>query len=387
MDTSELDDVLSTVREFVREKVVPIELDIEADDAIPDSIIKESADMGLFGWALPEEYGGLGMNAEQDAQLAMELGYTTPAFRSVFGTNNGIAGQVLVNYGTDEQKSQWLPKLSSGDIVASFALTESEAGSDPSGMRTRAVRDGDDYVITGSKRFITNAETSDVLMVFARTDPNAQGSKGISVFLVPTTAEGVTVGSHDNKMGQAGAWTSEIFFDEVRVPSANLIGGEEEKGFYAAMASLNKGRLHIAAICVGQATRILDESVNYAAEAKQGGEPIARFQLVQAMLADIYTEVAAAKALVLAAAKRWDADEDRKLGPSSAKLFASEALGRIADKGVQIQGGTGYMRESAVERFYRHARLFRIYEGTSEVQRVVVARQLLKGAHKSQFNL
>ncbi|MDN6176480.1 MAG: acyl-CoA dehydrogenase family protein, partial [Brevibacterium sp.] len=241
MDTSELDDVLSIVREFVREKVVPLELDIEADDAIPESIIKESAEMGLFGWALPEEYGGLGMNAEQDAQLAMELGYTTPAFRSVFGTNNGIAGQVLVNYGTDEQKSQWLPKLTSGDVVASFALTESEAGSDPSGMRTRAVREGDDYVINGSKRFITNAESSDVLMVFARTDPNAKGSKGISVFLVPTTTEGVTVGSHDTKMGQAGAWTSEIFFDDVRVPAANLIGGEEEKGFYAAMASLNKG--------------------------------------------------------------------------------------------------------------------------------------------------
>ncbi|MGO2616257.1 MAG: acyl-CoA dehydrogenase family protein [Brevibacterium aurantiacum] len=387
MDTSELDDVLSIVREFVREKVVPIELDIEANDAIPETIIKESAEMGLFGWALPEEYGGLGMNAEQDAQLAMELGYTTPAFRSVFGTNNGIAGQVLVNYGTDEQKSQWLPKLTSGEVVASFALTESEAGSDPSGMRTRAVREGDDYVINGSKRFITNAESSDVLMVFARTDPNAKGSKGISVFLVPTKTAGVTVGTHDNKMGQAGAWTSEIFFDDVRIPAANLIGGEEEKGFYAAMASLNKGRLHIAAICVGQATRILDESVTYAAEAKQGGEPIARFQLVQAMLADMYTETAAAKALVLAAAKRWDSEEDRKLGPSSAKLFASEALGRIADKGVQIQGGTGYMRESAVERFYRHARLFRIYEGTSEVQRVVVARQLLKGAHKPQFNL
>ena len=201
MDTSELDDVLSIVREFVREKVVPLELDIEADDAIPESIIKESAEMGLFGWALPEEYGGLGMNAEQDAQLAMELGYTTPAFRSVFGTNNGIAGQVLVNYGTDEQKSQWLPKLTSGEVVASFALTESEAGSDPSGMRTRAVREGDDYVINGSKRFITNAESSDVLMVFARTDPNAKGSKGISVFLVPTTTEGVTVGTHDNEDG------------------------------------------------------------------------------------------------------------------------------------------------------------------------------------------
>ncbi|MGO3023491.1 MAG: acyl-CoA dehydrogenase family protein [Brevibacterium sp.] len=387
MDNSELDDILSAVREFVREKVVPLETQVEDEDAFPEAIIRESAEMGLFGWALPEEYGGLGLNAEQDALLAMELGYTTPSFRSLFGTNNGIAGQVLVNYGTDEQKSEWLPRLASGEVVASFALTESEAGSDPSGLRTKAERVGEGYIINGSKRFITNAEASDVLVVFARTDPKATGSKGISVFLVPTKSEGVTVGPHDHKMGQAGAWTSEIFFDDVRVPAANLIGGEEEKGFYAAMASLNKGRLHIAAICVGQSIRILDESVRFAAEAKQGGEPIARFQLVQAMLADIYTDVAAAKSLVLSAAGRWDAETDRKLGPSSAKLFASEALARIADKGVQIQGGMGYMRESAVERFYRHARLFRIYEGTSEVQRVVVAKQLLNGAHKPQFSL
>lgn len=337
--------------------------------------------MGLFGWALPQEFGGLGLNAYEDALLAIELGYTTPAFRSVFGTNNGIAGQVLVNYGTPAQQQDWLPRLASGEVIASFALTEPEAGSDPSGLRTRAQRAGDDYIISGSKRFITNAEASDVLVVFARTDPEAAGSKGISVFLVPTSAPGVSIGPHDRKMGQAGAWTSEIHFDGVRVPAANLIGGEEEKGFHAAMASLNKGRLHIAAICVGQAIRILDESVAYAQEAKQGGEPISRFQLVQAMLAEMYTDIAAAKAMVLASSERWDAEIDRKLGPSSSKLFASEMLARVADHGVQIQGGMGYMRESAVERFYRHARLFRIYEGTSEIQKLVIARQLFKGAH------
>lgn len=380
MDDSDLNAVLGVVRAFVRERVVPIELEVEDNDAFPPQLIEDSAQLGLFGWAIPEEHGGLGLNAEQDARLALELGYTTPAFRSLFGTNNGIAGQVLVNYGTHQQQREWLPKIASGQVVASFALTEPEAGSDPSGLRTRAVKEGDEYVINGTKRFITNAEMSDVLIVFARTDPAATGTKGISVFLVPTAAPGVTVGPHDHKMGQAGAWTSEVFFDDVRVGAEALIGGEEEAGFRAAMASLNKGRLHIAAICVGQMSRIIDETIAYATEAKQGGEPIARFQLVQAMLADNYADYAASRALVLDSAQRWDEGVDRKLGPSTSKLFASEALGRVADRGVQILGGMGYMRESAVERFYRAARLFRIYEGTSEIQRTVIARQLVRAA-------
>ena len=323
VDEETLGSILDTVRSYVREKVIPRELEIEETNEIPREIRDESAEMGLFGWAIPEEFGGLGLNAEQDALLSFELGYTTPSYRSLFGTNNGIAGQVLVNYGTDEQKQEWLPKIASGEVVASFALTEADAGSDPSGLTTRAVKDGDDYVINGAKRFITNAALSDVLMVFARTDPSAQGSKGISVFLVPTQADGVTVGPSDKKMGQAGALTSEIFFDDVRVPSASLVGGEEEVGFRAAMASLNKGRLHIGAICVGQATRILDDTIEHAKNAKQGGRPIADFQLVQAQLADCYTELRAARALVLDAARRWDAGTDRKLGPSTSKLYAS----------------------------------------------------------------
>lgn len=384
VDEETLQEILATVRAYVREKVVPRELEIEDTDEIPQVVRDESAEMGLFGWAIPEEFGGLGLNACQDALLSFELGYTTPSYRSLFGTNNGIAGQVLVNYGTDEQKQEWLPKIASGEAIASFALTEADAGSDPSGLTTKAVKDGDDYVINGAKRFITNAAMSDVLMVFARTDPNAQGSKGISVFLVPTKAEGVTVGPKDKKMGQAGAWTSEIFFDDVRVPSASLVGGEEEVGFKAAMASLNKGRLHIGAICVGQATRILDDTIEHAKNAQQGGRPIADFQLVQAMLADMYADLQSARALVLDSAQRWDEGTDRKLGPSSSKLVASEMLGRVADLGVQVHGGMGYMRETSVERFYRHARLFRIYEGTSEIQKLVIARQLLKGAHKQK---
>ncbi|MFZ2963507.1 MAG: acyl-CoA dehydrogenase family protein [Rhodoglobus sp.] len=377
MDTEDLEQVLDAVRSFVRDEVVPREAEIEETDAIPEVLRSGAAQMGLFGWAIPEEFGGLGLNAVEDAKLAFELGYTTPSFRSLVGTNNGIAGQVLVNYGTEEQKEYWLPRIASGEVIASFALTEVDAGSDPSGMRTSARKVADGYVINGSKRFITNAGLAHVLIVFARTDPEATGTKGISAFLVDKDAAGVTIGPHDKKMGQEGAWTSELFFDNVEVGVDRLVGGAEEVGFRAAMASLAKGRLHIAAICVGQAQRILDESVAYAAQAKQGGREIGTFQLVQAMLADSYTELLAARELVLGVAHRYDTGEDRKLGPSAAKLFCSEMLGRVADRGVQVHGGMGYMRSVPVERFYRAARLFRIYEGTSEVQRLVIARHLL----------
>lgn len=378
MDADDFTTILDTVREFVRTRVIPLEEKIENDDRIPDDLIAESKEMGLFGWAIPETYGGIGLDAVQDVQLAMELGYTTPAFRSLFGTNNGIAGQVLVNYGTDEQKQQWLPRLAAGEVIASFALTEDGAGSDPSGLRTTAARDGDSYRINGGKRFITNAQLAQVLIVFARTDPTAVGTKGISAFLVDTDAPGVTIGPHDKKMGQEGAWTSELYFDDVVVGADRLIGGKEEVGFHAAMASLAKGRLHISGICVGQAQRILDESVAHAATATQGGKPIGTFQLIQGMIGESYAELRAARALVLDAARDFQDGTDRKLGPSASKLFASEMLGRVADRGVQIHGGLGYMRTVPVERFYRAARLFRIYEGTSEVQKVVMARHLLK---------
>lgn len=378
LEADDFKDVLGTVRDFVRTQVIPLEERIEDDDRIPDELIDASRELGLFGWALPEEFGGLGLDAVEDAQLAMELGYTTASFRSLFGTNNGIAGQVLVNYGTEEQKESWLPRLASGEVIASFALTEAEAGSDPSGLRTTAVKEPDGYRINGVKRFITNAQLAQVLVVFARTDRAATGTRGISAFLVDTTAPGVTIGPHDKKMGQEGAWTSEIFFDDVLVGDDRLIGGQEEVGFRAAMASLAKGRLHISAVCVGQAQRILDESVAYAAQAKQGGKPIGTFQLVQAMIGESYAELRAAKALVLDAARDFRDGTDQKLGPSASKLFASEMLGRVADRGVQIHGGLGYMRSVPVERFYRAARLFRIYEGTSEVQKLLMARHLLK---------
>ncbi|WP_329165691.1 acyl-CoA/acyl-ACP dehydrogenase [Streptomyces sp. NBC_01717] len=377
MDAADFKAVRDAVRRLVREDVVPREDEIEETDAIPDDVRRKAVDMGLFGYTLPEEHGGLGATLYEDVQLAFEFGYTTPAFRSMFGTNNGIAGKVLVNAGTEEQQKHWLPRLTSG-AVASFALTEAEAGSDPSGLTTRAVRDGDTYVISGSKRFITNAPLADLFVVFARTGEENYGTKGISVFLVEAGLPGVTVGPKDHKTGQAGAWTAEVFFDEVRVPDTALIGGAEGAGFGAAMKSLIRGRVHIAALCVGMADRILEESVAYAAASKQGGHPIGEFQLVQAMLAEIQTGVYAGRAMVLEAARNYDSGEDRRIGPSAAKLFCSEMVSKAADLAVQIHGGMGYMRGTVVERCFRDARLFRIYEGTSEIQKLIIGRALLK---------
>ena len=375
MRESEFADVLAAVRRYVRAEVVPREDEIEDTDAIPADIRRAAADMGLFGYTLPEEYGGLGVSLAEDVQLAFEFGYTTPAFRSMFGTNNGIAGQVLVSSGTDEQKQQWLPRLAGG-AVASFALTEAEAGSDPSGLTTRAERDGEHYVLSGAKRFITNAPLADLFVVFART--GGPGTKGISVFLVPAEIDGLRVGPKDRKMGQAGAWTAEVFFDDVRVPAAALVGGQEGAGFAAAMKSLVRGRVHIAAICVGMAERLLEESVGHARSSRQGGRPIGEFQLVQAMLAEIQTGAYAGRAMVIEAARNYDTGADRKVGPSAAKLFCSEMVGRAADLAVQVHGGLGYMHGVPVERLYRDARLFRIYEGTSEIQKLILGRALVR---------
>ena len=377
MDAAEFTDILTAVRQFVRTQVMPREEEIEESDAIPDDVRRAATDMGLFGYTLPAEYGGLGLTLSEDVQLAFEFGYTTPAFRSMFGTNNGIAGQVLVSSGTDEQKHRWLPRLAEG-AVASFALTEAEAGSDPSGLTTSAVRDGDHYVISGAKRFITNAPMADLFVLFARTDPQARGTRGISVFLVEADRDGVRVGPKDRKTGQAGAWTAEVYFDQVRVPVSGLVGGQEGAGFGEAMKSLVRGRVHIAAVCVGMAERLLAESVAHARSSRQGGQPIGEFQLVQAMLADIQTGAYAGRAMVTEAARNYDSGADRRIGPSAAKLFCSEMVGRAADLAVQIHGGLGYMRGVPVERMYRDARLFRIYEGTSEIQRLIIGRALLR---------
>jgi acyl-CoA dehydrogenase len=375
---AEFDELVSLLRGFIRREVMPAEVGIDESDEIPARLIEQAKEMGLYGYALPAEYGGLGLSVEQQVRVAIELGYTSPAFRSLFGTNNGIAGQVLVSAGTDEQRKQWLPRLASGEVVASFALTEPEAGSDPSRLATTARLDGDNWVIDGLKRYITNAPAADVFMVFARTDPQAPPGKGIGVFVVPAHTDGVTVAARDHKMGQAGSWTADVAFTGVRVPANALVGEAAQAGYATAMRSLAHGRLTIAGVCVGVSARLVDESVSYARERSQGGHPIGEYQLVQAMLADSQTEYLAARALVLDAAARYDAGTDRRMAPSAAKYFASEAVGRIADRAVQIHGGSGYIRGIAVERLYRDVRLFRIYEGTSQIQQLVIARELLR---------
>jgi acyl-CoA dehydrogenase len=375
---AEFDELVSLLREFIRHEVMPAEADIDESDEIPARLIAQAKEMGLYGYALPTEYGGLGLSVAQQVRVAIELGYTSPAFRSLFGTNNGIAGQVLVSAGTDKQRKQWLPRLASGDVVASFALTEPDAGSDPSRLTTTARRDHDDWVIDGLKRYITNAPAADVFMVFARTDPQAPPGKGIGVFIVPARTGGVAVAPRDHKMGQAGAWTADVAFTGVRVPADALVGEAAQAGYATAMRSLAHGRLTIAGVCVGVSARLVDESVGYAKERSQGGHMIGEYQLVQAMLADSKTEYLAARALVLDAAAQYDAGTDRRLVPSAAKYFASEAVGRIADRAVQIHGGSGYIRGIAVERLYRDVRLFRIYEGTSQIQQLVIARELLR---------
>ncbi|WP_232541817.1 acyl-CoA dehydrogenase family protein [Nocardia bovistercoris] len=376
-------EILAQTRVFVRDIVMKREREIAEQNRMPDEIVDQAKAMGLFGYAIPQQWGGLGLNLAQDVELAMELGYTTLALRSLFGTNNGIAGQVLVGFGTDDQKTRWLERIASGEVVASFALTESGAGSDPAALRTTAARAGEQWVINGEKRFITNAPVADLFVVFARTRPADENGAGISVFLVPADSPGVEVGPKDRKMGQEGAWTAEVYFRDVRVGDEALVGGNEDIGYRAAMTSLARGRVHIAALAVGTAQRALDESVTYAATATQGGTPIGRFQLVQAHLADMQTGVMAGRALVRDTARAWVAGEDRRIAPSVAKLYCTEMAGRVADSAVQVHGGTGYMRDVAVERIYRDVRLLRLYEGTSEIQRLIIGGGLVRNAERT----
>ncbi|KXP03569.1 acyl-CoA dehydrogenase family protein [Tsukamurella pseudospumae] len=387
VDAEDFAQILHQVREWVRTRVVPREREIADADAIPDDLRRQAKDMGLFGFAIPQEWGGLGLDLAQDVELAMELGYTSLAVRSMFGTNNGIAGQVLVNFGTAEQKSTWLERIAAGEVVASFALTEPGAGSNPAGLRTRAARDGEgadaDWVLDGEKCFITNAQSADLFVTFARTRPAEAGTgPGIAVFLVPADTPGLEVAPHDEKMGQQGAWTSNVAFTGVRVPASALVGGDEEGGYRAAMTSLARGRVHIAGLAVGTAQRALDESLRHAAVATQGGTPIGDFQLVQAHLADMQTGVMAGRALARDAAAKWVSGEDRRIAPSVAKLYCTEMVGDVADRAVQIHGGSGYMRETTVERIYRDVRLLRLYEGTSEIQRLIIGGGLVRRAQQ-----
>ena len=379
-DQETLNQLVDTVARFVRERLVPNEALVADEDRIPEDIVAELRALGLFGMSVPEEYGGLGLTMEEEVAIGFELGQTSPAFRSMLGTNNGIGSQGIVLDGTEEQKRRWLPRLASGEIIGSFALTEPEAGSDAASLRTSAVRDGDHYRLNGSKRFITNAPEAGLFTVMARTDPADKGAGGITAFLVEAGTPGLSLGRNDRKMGQRGAHTCDVIFDDCRVPAANIIGGKEGQGFKTAMKVLDRGRLHISSICVGVAERLVRDSVAYASQRKQFGQAIGEFQLVQAMLADSRTETYAARCMVVDAARRKDAGQTVSTEASCCKLFASEMVGRVADRAVQIFGGAGYIADYGVERFYRDVRLFRLYEGTSQIQQLVIARAMLRDA-------
>ncbi len=367
---------------FVRERLVPNEKRVAETDEIPADVVEEMKALGLFGLTIPEQYGGLGLTMEEEVLVMFEMGRTSPAFRSIIGTTVGIGSQGILMDGTPRQKEQYLPRLATGALIASFALTEPDAGSDAASLRTTAIREGDSYVVNGTKRFITNAPSAGIFTLMARTDPGSKGAGGISAFIVEAGSRGITIGRMDKKMGQQGAHTSDVVFENCRVPAENLIGGKEGQGFKTAMKVLDKGRLHISAICVGFAERILADALTYAMERKQFGEPIANFQLVQAMLADSKTEAFAARCMVLEAARQRDRGENVSTEAACSKLFASEMVGRVADRAVQIYGGAGYISEYGVERFYRDARLFRIYEGTSQIQQIVIARNMIRAASR-----
>lgn len=377
-DQTSFSELIAMLRRFVSERLVPLEARVAEEDRVPPELIDEMRTLGLFGLSIPEEYGGLGLTMEEEVLAALEIGRTSPAFRSVFGTNNGIGSQGIVMDGTPAQKQEWLPRLASGEIIASFALTEAEAGSDAASLRTSAQRDGDGYRLNGTKRFITNAPVADIFTLMARTGEGGAG--GISAFIVPRIAKGVSVGRPERKMGQHGTAIADVVLEDCVVPAENLIGGKEGAGFKTAMKVLDRGRLHIAAVCVGTAERLIADSLRYAMERKQFGQAIAEFQLVQSMLAESRTEAYAARCMVLDAARRKDEGETISTEASCCKLFASEMVGRVADRAVQIHGGAGYIADYGIERFYRDVRLFRIYEGTSQIQQLVIARNMIRDA-------
>ncbi|MGE8639250.1 MAG: acyl-CoA dehydrogenase family protein [Achromobacter sp.] len=377
LDTETLTLLLDAVRRFVHERLIPAEDELASSGQVPPDIVNEMRELGLFGLSIAPEFGGLGLTMEEEVRVVFELGQTSPAFRSLAGTNIGIGSQAIVLAGTDDQRARYLPKLASGELIGSFALTEPDAGSDAMALRLSAERDGDGYVLNGTKRYITNAPIAGLFSVMARTAPERRANS-ISCFLVEAGTPGLSIGKPDKKMGQAGALTSDVVFDNCRVPASALLGGEEGNGFRTSMRVLDKGRLHISALCVGIADRLLSDAVKYAMERKQFGQPIAEFQLIQAMIADSQAELYAARCMVLDAARMRDRGENTTMQAACAKLFSTEMVGRVADRAVQIHGGAGYMSEYAVERFYRDVRLFRIFEGTSQIQQLVIARETIK---------
>jgi len=382
LDQETLDQLIDTVQRFVQERLIPNERKVEELNDIPPDIMQEMKDLGLFGLTIPEEFGGMGLGMEEEVRVINEIGRAHGSFRSAFATTIGIGSQGIVIDGTDEQKQKYLPRMATGECIGSFALTEPDSGSDAASLRTHAKKDGDDYIINGSKRYITNATRAGVFTVMVRSNPDEKGAAGITAFLVEAGTKGLSIAKPDEKLGHHGTLTSDVNFDDVRVHKSAIVGGEEGMGFKTAMKVLDRGRLHIAAGSCGAANRLIDECLNYAIDRKQFGQPIADFQLVQGMLADSKTELYAAWCMVLDAAQRRDKGERITVEASCAKYYATEMVGRVAARAVQIFGGAGYITDYPIERFYRDVRLYRLYEGTSQIQQLIIARDMIKKARE-----
>jgi acyl-CoA dehydrogenase len=369
-----------TIRRFVNQDLEPMSQKVEEEDCIPEEIVQQMRELGLFGLSIPEEYGGLGLGTVGECLVYEELSKTNAAFRSRIGTSNGIGSMGILFDGTEEQKQKYLPRIASGEWTSCFALSEPEAGSDAANIKTTADRDGDYFVLNGLKHFITNGDVADIATVIALTDKDKRTRGGITAFVAEKGTPGFSVGTIERKMGLRGSHTCELIFDNCRVPVAQVIGGEPliGQGFKTAMSVLDKGRLTMGACALGAAQKLIDLSIEYAKQRIQFGKPIAQFQSVGNMLADMATEIYAARQMLYHAA--WLRDQGKKVikEASMVKLFCTEMACRVANNAVQIFGGMGYMKDCPVERFYRDLRLYTIYEGTSEIQRLVIARELTK---------
>ncbi|MDZ7696146.1 MAG: acyl-CoA dehydrogenase family protein [Deltaproteobacteria bacterium] len=374
--------MLDTVRRFVKQDLEPISQKVEDEDHIPDDVVQTMRELGLFGLSIPEAYGGLGLGVLGECMVYEEMSKVNACFRTRIGTNNGIGSQGIVIDGTEAQKEAYLPRLASGEWIGVFALTEPEAGSDAANIQTTAELRGDRWILNGRKHFITNGDIADVATVFALTDKEKRARGGITGFLIEKTFPGFFVGAIERKMGMRGSHTCELIFDNCEVPADHVIGGPSMvgQGFKTAMKVLDKGRLTMGASALGSAQRLLELSLDYAKQRVQFNRPIAEFQAIQFMLADMATQIYAGRQMLYHAAWLRDKKGSAVVKEASmVKLFCTEMANRVADMAVQIHGGMGYMKDFPVERYYRDLRLTRIYEGTSEIQRMVIARQLMKG--------
>ena len=387
MDPEVFEQFMDQLHRYVRERLIPAEQIVIANDAIPDEIVQELREMGLFGLTNAAEFGGAEMNARQYVLTVKALAYAMPAFRSIISINIGMFSSALKNGGTDEQRAHWLPRICAGEI-ASFGLTEPGSGSDSAGMQTTAVKTAAGWVLNGTKRCITNAPHAKVALIMARTaKENLPKNAHVSAFIVPMDTPGVTVGKADRKMGQAGSAIADIILEDVALPDDALLGGEPGRGFAIAMQSLDNGRISVGAAATGYARRALDSAVRYASERKAFGEPIANFQLIQQMLADCEIEIYAAECMLDDVAARVDAGESVLRKAAASKVFASEMCGRVVDRVVQVYGGAGYLAEYDAERFFRDARIYRIYEGTTQILQLQIAKHMLCEFHSGTFGI